>query len=185
LHREIKKTMDWIHDLFYEAGHLNSIQMGIRAILVMIGALLIFRISGQRTFGMHTAIDNIVMIILGGILGRVITGGAPFLPGMFATLVIVLLHRLLAWICLYNHDIGNIIKGRKLSLYKNGVLNTKTRKQALLSDADFMEGIRLATGSESLEGVDEVFIERNGRISVVKKQPPAKEDIAFTNKTTE
>jgi uncharacterized membrane protein YcaP (DUF421 family) len=43
-------------------------------------------------------------------------------------------------------------------------------RRALISEKDPMEGVRLQINQDSLKNVIEVFIERNGEISVVKKR---------------
>jgi len=43
-------------------------------------------------------------------------------------------------------------------------------KRSSISDKDIREGLRLKLNDESLEEVQEIFIERNGEISIVKKK---------------
>ena len=105
--------MEFINHLFGKEDQLTTLQMCGRGTIVFLAASIIMRIGSARTFGKESAIDHVVMIILGGILSRIITGAAPFVPVMASTFTIIIIHRLLAWICMYNRALGNLIKGEK------------------------------------------------------------------------
>lgn len=162
--------MEWLDHLFGKEDHLNTLQMSVRAVLVFLTALIIMRIGCSRTFGKEAALDNVVIILLGGVLGRVVTGASPFLPAMSACFSIILIHRLLAWICMYDHKVGNLIKGSKILLFNNGKPVTKNLKKTLITIDDLHEGIRLNLNEDDTGHVKDIFMERNGEISVVKKQ---------------
>lgn len=61
--------MHFIHELFGQGKNLNSLQMTCRGIVVFFFALILIRISGRRSFGIRTPLDNIIIILLGTILG--------------------------------------------------------------------------------------------------------------------
>jgi len=161
--------MEFINHLFGKEEELTLLQMCARGTLVFLTALIIMRIGSVRTFGKESAIDHVVMIILGGILSRVITGAAPFIPVMAATFTIIIIHRLLAWICMYNHILGNIIKGEKRVLYTEDKIIRSNMKKVVVSEEDLKQGIRLGLNEQDMKNVKEILIERNGEISVVKK----------------
>jgi len=46
-------------EMFGQGKDLNTLQMSCRGIVVFFIALLLIRISGRRSFGMHTPLDNI------------------------------------------------------------------------------------------------------------------------------
>ncbi|MDB5279601.1 MAG: hypothetical protein JWR61_4556 [Ferruginibacter sp.] len=161
--------MELINHLFGKEDQLTTLQMCARGVLVFLTALIIMRIGSVRTFGKESAIDHVVMIILGGILSRVITGASPFVPVMASTFTIIILHRLLARICIYNHTIGDIIKGKKRVLYSNNKIIESNMKKVLVSEEDLKQGVRLELNEHDTKHVDEILIERNGEISIVKK----------------
>jgi uncharacterized membrane protein YcaP (DUF421 family) len=161
--------MEWIQQLFGKENDLGILQVSIRGIIVFLAALLVLRIGSKRSFGKESAIDHVVMIILGGMLGRAITGAEPFLSVMAAVFSIIITHRLLAWICLSNHWMGKMIKGEKKILFSDGQPKEDNMKQSLITNADLDEGIRLMLNENKRDNVKEIFIERNGQMSVVKK----------------
>jgi uncharacterized membrane protein YcaP (DUF421 family) len=162
--------MECIRIIFGEGKDLDSLQMASRAVVAFLITLLLIRIAGIRTFGKKSAFDNVIIIMLGSILSRVVVGASPFIPTVAASLAFVLVHWFLAWISLYNDTIGRWIKGEKSCLYANGRENTENMKRARISHKDLVESVRLRINDESFEQVKEMFIERNGEISVVKKK---------------
>ncbi|HVU57762.1 MAG TPA: YetF domain-containing protein [Puia sp.] len=162
--------MEWIRIVFGEGKDLEWWQMSSRAVIAFFITLLLIRIAGIRTFGKKSAFDNVIIIMLGSILSRVVVGASPFIPTTVACLVFVLVHWLLARISVYSDLVGRLIKGEKASLYADGRKNEKNMKRSRISDKDLLEGLRLKINDERFEEVKEMFLERNGEISVVKKK---------------
>lgn len=143
--------------------------MVIRGTVVFFVAWLLLRIAGKRTFGQRAVIDYVIMIMLGAILSRAVIGASPFVPTLTTSAVIIIIHKFLAWVTFHNHKLGNVIKGDADCLYRNGKLVEENMKTTLITREDIMEGVRTEGNVSSLEEVEEVFIERNGDISIIKK----------------
>ena len=161
--------MKLIESIFGSGQNLTILQMCCRAVVIYIIAIVYIRLVGKRAFGKISSFDNIITITLGAMLSRAIVGISPFLHIVASTLVLILLHRLVAWITCSNHKIGRIIKGEPESLYKDGKLNETNLKQNYISHHDLMEGVRIHLNENNLDKVEEIFIERNGEFGVVKK----------------
>ena len=161
--------MHLIHMLFGTGKDLNSLQMICRAIVSFLITLILIRIAGIRTFGKRSAFDNVIVIMLGSIFSRVVVGASPFVPTTLACLAFVLVHSLLGWLSVRSDLIGRLVKGEKASLYKNGKINGKNMRRAMVSEKDLEESVRLRINSDDLQKVQEILIERNGDISVVRK----------------
>ena len=70
---------------------------------------------------------------------------------------------------MYSDTVSDLIKSKAISLYKNGKLDKKNMKRCDITMGDLMEGLRHNANIDSLEEAKEIFMERNGHISVVKK----------------
>ena len=144
--------------------------MCCRGIVVFFIALLLIRISGRRSFGLRTPLDNIISIMLGAVLSRAVVGASAFLPVIATCTVIVLLHRLLGWLIAHNRIISRIIEGNKMTLYQDGHFISQSMDKALVCEEDVMQGVRKSALTENLDQVDKIYMERNGDISAIKKE---------------
>src|SRR6266581_2290926 len=102
---------DMIHTLFGQGKDLNELQMACRAFVLFFIALAFIRFTGMRTFGIKSAFDDCIIIMLGAVLSRVITGASAFLPTLTAAFILVLVHRILAWISVSNKTVSHLVKG--------------------------------------------------------------------------
>lgn len=161
--------MEWIKIIFGEGSDLNCLQMSSRAVVTFFVALVQIRIAGIRTFGKRSAFDNVIMILLGSVLSRAVVGASPYIPTVVGCFVFVLVHWVLAWLSLYNDTVGRWVKGKKELLYADGKFNEKNMRRSRISMKDMEESLRLKTQQEGFEEIKEIFIERSGDISVIKK----------------
>ncbi len=161
--------MQTIHELFGQGTDLNSLQMALRAIVIFFIAFMLIRFTGMRVFGIKSAFDICVTIILGAVLARVIVGASPFIPTVISSLALVVVHRIIAVISVKNQLVSHFFKGIPYSLYKEGKLNDKNLKKCSVSYGDIMEEVRISVNQNSLDNIDEIFMERTGKISVIMK----------------
>lgn len=160
---------------FYEligegAETLTPLQMGIRAALVFIVALVLIRFSGRRAFGQRSPFDMVIAILLGAILSRaIVESDISFFGPIVAAVIICILHFAFALITTYSHGFGEIIKGKAMLLCKDGVKNKKAMRGSFITDRDLKEGIRKALHTDDESKVKEAWLERDGSITVIKK----------------
>jgi len=162
--------MIFLVQIFGEGKNLNVSQMCFRGIGVFLIALVMIRISGRRSFGVRTPLDNIILILLGATLSRAIVGATPFVPVVVTCFVIVLLHRALGSIIARSDRIARVAEGNKILLFSDGKFLRENMKKALLCKEDIMQGIRRAALTDNLDKIDKVYIERNGEISALTKE---------------
>lgn len=160
--------MNLLLTFFGEGDDLTPLQMGLRAFSIYIIALILIRISGIRTFGKKSAFDNVIVILLGAVLSRTIVGASPYWSTVAASLVLVCLHRLLAWLSLHYHKFGQLIKGKDRVLFSSGNFHKENMERCFLTDGDLLESIRLHANTTCFEDIKEIYMERSGRISVIK-----------------
>jgi uncharacterized membrane protein YcaP (DUF421 family) len=162
--------MDTLIEIFGQGKDLNVLQMSCRGVVVFFIALLLIRISGRRSFGMRTPLDNIISISLGAILSRAVVGASGFVAVIITCLVIVLLHRFLSWLILRSKIVRRLAEGNKILLFENGHFIGENIKKALVCEEDIMQGIRRTVLTDNLNKIDKVYMERNGEISAIKKE---------------
>jgi uncharacterized membrane protein YcaP (DUF421 family) len=173
---QIGAAINQVLGLDRDAYHLEVGHACARAIVVFLAGLAIMRVGNRRFLAKATPFDVLLGFVLGSVLSRAISGTAAFLPTLAASLVIVVLHRLLAAFVFKAHVIGQVIKGQPIVLIENGVVSEAAARQARFTEGDIAESLRLGGVSSAVE-VSLATIERNGMVSVVRKDrvkpPPA------------
>jgi uncharacterized membrane protein YcaP (DUF421 family) len=161
--------MNLLEALFGRGDHLSPLQMGVRALLTFFVALALVRVAGMRTFGRGSAFDRIVGIMLGAVLARGVVGASPYGATVVASAVIVVVHRVLAHVCLKHAGLERLLKGEHRLLYRDGVVDEHAMTRSGISRSDLLEGVRQSANVDSIEGIAAAYIESNGQITAVKK----------------
>ncbi|WP_114941161.1 DUF421 domain-containing protein [Mucilaginibacter endophyticus] len=161
--------MEVLTKLFGEGKDLNALQMSDRGVVMFVIALILIRISGRRSFGVRTPLDNIITISLGAVMSRAIVGASDFVPVVVCCFVIVLLHRLFGWLIAHSKAFGRFIEGDKMVLFEKERFNQEHMKDALVCEEDIMQGVRKSAMTEDMNKIEKVYMERNGEISSIKK----------------
>jgi len=161
--------MELLVEIFGKGKDLSPLQMGMRTVLVFFICLLYIRMSGKRSFGMHMPLDNVITILLGAILSRAVVGASPFIATITSGAVIVILYRLCSGLSVFSKLFGRLVKGREMIIYKDGSMQKKNMERCMVTEEDMQEEIRINANIDTFDKVKEMYVERNGEISVVKK----------------
>ncbi len=162
--------METINFLFGKGEHINMFQMSVRAFTMFIIMLVLIRVSGMRTFAKRSPFDTIVTIMLGAVLARGVVGASGFVDTIVASGVMVVMHRVVAWLAVRNKKFERLIKGTYIKLYNNGALLSEALEKTGMSENDLHESLRLETKKLTLSEIDTAFLETNGRISFILKR---------------
>ena len=84
--------------------------------------------------------------------------------------VIVLVHRLFAFIAYHSHWFGCLLKGRPEVIVEDGNLILATMRRNHISEHDLEEDLRLDAEMEDASKVKVARVERSGDISFIKKE---------------
>jgi uncharacterized membrane protein YcaP (DUF421 family) len=152
-----------------DAGYQTMAQLSVRAVVIFAFGILCIRIAGRRTFSQAAPLDIIVYLIVGSNLSRIVVGGANVFPSLAATLTLVVLHRLLAWLTVRRNFLSSLIKSDPTVLVRDGVVDDAALARHGMSSDDLLEALRL----QHVEDVREVrlaTLERGGEISVLPRK---------------
>src|SRR5262245_49368671 len=152
-----------------DASSLTFFQISVRGIIVFIAALVIVRCGDRRFLSQKTAFDAVLGFILASMLARAVNGTASFFPTLGGGFVLVILHRVLAYLAQRSHTFGNLIKGHADVVIRDGQLDYDVAKRNRLSTHDVEEDLRLDGNVRDIGDVSLGVFERNGRISVVRR----------------
>jgi uncharacterized membrane protein YcaP (DUF421 family) len=170
--------MDVIMRIFGEGRDLDAMQMAVRALAVFFATLVFIRISGRRSFGQRSPFDYVVAILLGATLSRVIVGASPAIPTLVASLVIVLVHRALAWACVHSPRLESFLVGVEREVFRDGQFDIRQMSAALITKTDVLETTRQELHTSELNDVQSAILERNGQVSLIRKRKtlPVRDD---------
>jgi uncharacterized membrane protein YcaP (DUF421 family) len=127
-----------------EPKDLTFIQISLRGVVVFIATLIMLRLGHKRSLSRKTAFDAVLLVILASVLSRAINGSAAFFATLGGGLVLVLLHRLLAFIAFHAHWFGCLIKGLPEVIIEDGNFVFGTMHGNHISKHDVEEDMRLS-----------------------------------------
>ena len=161
--------LDQILGLSLKSEQLGFWHMAARAFLMYFLLIAIVRAGKKRFLGRSTAFDVILVILIGSIAARALTGGAPYFPSVLAILTLVAMHWLFSLMSRSSASFSEVIKGTSTPLIRDGQVNMGHLRAAHMSLDDLQEDLRLE-GVGKVSEIEEARLERSGRLSVIKKE---------------
>ncbi len=145
-------------------------QMSLRAVIVFIAAIIMIRIGDERFMGRNRALDVMLGIVFGSVVSRAITGNSPFFPTLGASLVLVLLHWFMSFIAFRSDKFGDLVKGYKRLLIRDGEVQWENMKKSHTTENDLQEALRSNGHQPDIDRVESAHLERNGDISIIMRK---------------
>src|SRR5881628_2887284 len=136
-----------------EPKDLTFVQISVRGIIVFLATLIMVRLGHKRSLAHKTPFDAVLLVILASVLSRAINGSAAFFATLGGGLVLVLLHRLLAFIAYHSHWFGKLIKGQPDLIVEDGNLILSSMRRNHISRHDLEEDLRLDAQMEDASQV--------------------------------
>jgi uncharacterized membrane protein YcaP (DUF421 family) len=161
--------MDLIHDFWGVKDDISPLDIAARSAVMFILTLLMIRISGMRSFRKNNSFDMVIFFLIGGVLSRGVVGATPFISTLAAGLVLIVLHRIFARLSFYSTVFEKATKGERVLIYKDGKFIKKNMKKVDVTTLEVYEDLRVDFQCESLEGFAEVYVEKTGEISFIRK----------------
>ena len=149
-------------------GDLSIPDIAARAILVYAALLVILRIGKKRSLSRATALDVVIVITIGSIAGRGITGNAPLLNCIAAVCCLMAVHWTISFVTRDNARLSAWVEGRPTSIIIDGRLDEEALRNAHMSKEDLREDLRRG-GASDVSEVKLAVLERSGRLSVIKR----------------
>jgi uncharacterized membrane protein YcaP (DUF421 family) len=135
--------------------------------MVYLCSVLIFKGAKKRLMGQNSAFDIVMLVILGSAISRAINGSAPFIPTMAAAIVLVLLHRLTAWLSFRSARVARLVEGEAAPLMTDGRIDWEQMRKHDITEQDLQSAVRLAIHRDSLSDAKDIYLEASGKLTVV------------------
>lgn len=142
----------------------------IRTLIMYIFVVGALRLMGKRQIGELEASELVVTIIISDIAAIPITNiEVPLLTNAAAILVLMVLEMALSYLAYRNTAVRMVLYGKPSTFYRNGSFNQQEMMHQRFNVADIMEELR-NNGICSLNDVEFIVMETNGKVSVILKQ---------------
>lgn len=161
--------MDFLTEWWGVKDEISPLEVIARGITMFVAMLLLLRFTGMRSFSKGSVFDNVIIILLGAVLGRGVVGGTPFFSALIGGIVLLLIHKFISRLTFYNKWAGRRIKGNPTLLYKDGNFLYDNMKESDITEHDIYEELRLSLHKKEFDSVDEIFMERSGKLSFILK----------------
>ncbi len=151
-----------------KADGLSILQVCFRAFVVYVVLIGYVRFGKKRFLGRATAFDAILVIIIGSIASRAISGTAPFVASLAGTFILIVVHWLISYFTEASPTLSYLTKGHDTVVIRNGRVDQRALRDVHMSRDDLDEDLR-EEGVRSPREVKEARLERSGKLSVIKK----------------
>jgi len=150
---------------FMDSG--NFLSIAIRAAAIYAFIIFAVRVSGKRGIGQATALDFIIALAVGDIIGEMAYGTENLLKGFGIILVWIVLHGVLAYLEIKIPTMERIVSGSKTLVIRDGkILKRELHKEQVTED-ELMELLRnLSIEKDDLPKIRKAYLETSGSISV-------------------
>lgn len=142
--------------------------------IVVVGTLayaalvLLLRVSGKRTLVQMNAFDFLITVALGASFGRVLTArSVALVEAITAFALLVALQYAVAWLQVRSSRFAHASTSPPTLLYFRGRILHDALRRERLTEAELRTAIR-EHGAGSLEAVEAVVLESDGRFAVIK-----------------
>ncbi|HEY0041664.1 MAG TPA: YetF domain-containing protein [Flavisolibacter sp.] len=161
--------MDFLTEWWGVEDNISPLEVIGRGAAMFVIMLILLRFTGMRSFSKGSVFDNVIIILLGAVLGRGVVGGTPFFSALIGGIVLLLIPKFISRLTFYNKWAGRHIKGNAVLLYKEGKFLYERMKECDITEHDIYEELRLSIHKKEMDVVDEVYMERSGKISFILK----------------
>jgi uncharacterized membrane protein YcaP (DUF421 family) len=141
----------------------------VHAIFGYLFLLLMVRILARRPGAQMTPFEFVLIFLLGGVIILATAGDDRSMTNCYGGVIVVcMMHRLMGWLKQRSPKLGAIIDGTPILLLKDNRWQSASMDQARIDDTDVMAAAR-AKGLKTLDQIKYAVLERNGAITVIKK----------------
>jgi uncharacterized membrane protein YcaP (DUF421 family) len=142
----------------------------INAVVGYVFLIFIVRILARRPGAQMTPFEFVLIFLIGGLIILATAGEDRSMTNCFGAVVaICFMHRIVASAKQKWPRLGAVIDGTPVVLLKDGEWQGEAMNDMRLGDTDVMASAR-TKGVRSLDQIKYAVLERNGAISIIKKQ---------------
>jgi len=142
----------------------------IRAVVIYMFLLILFRLSGKRSLAQLTTIDFVLLLMIGEATeSAIMMDDNSVLGAMLVIGTLVFLDLFLAKLSTRFDLVDKVANGVPVIILKDGVILQERMEREGIEVDDILEFARMDQGLESLDQVKYAVLEKDGQISIIPK----------------
>lgn len=148
------------------------LQIMVRATVVYVALLVMFRLAGKRELGQMTVLDFVVILIISNAVQNAMIGTDTSLTGgLVAAATLIIVDRSVDWTGFRYRWFGGKLAGSPTLLVHDGRLIEQHLRREGITTEELMAALR-AHGIDTLPAVRDAVLEVDGTISVIPADRP-------------
>lgn len=152
----------------------------IRAAIIYLIVIVVFRAMGKRQVGQIQPYELILVIMVADFASSPLEGsGTPLINGILPIFALVLINSIITIITYKSQKLKSIINGKPTVLVHNGKIDVNEMKKQAFSVSDLLEELRLG-GFSDITSVGCAILESSGKLSIFpisQKRPISPKDV--------
>jgi uncharacterized membrane protein YcaP (DUF421 family) len=140
----------------------------LRAVIIYFFLLLMFRVSGKRSFSEMTSFDFVLLLIIAEATQQALIGNDfSITQGLIVIVCLVSIDILISLAKQYFPRVEKLVDGVPLVIVENGRPCRRLMNKARVDEKDILAAARERQGLESMEQIKYAVLERSGGISII------------------
>ena len=140
-----------------------------RGAIIYAVLLVMVRVAGKRTVGQFTPFDLLVVMLLSEAVSNSLSGGDNSIPGgLLIAATLIGLNMAIAFITSHSRKAAELVDGTAVLLGRDGQIFDEAVKRNRVAEGDVQQALR--EQDCSLEEMQCVFLEADGKITILKKK---------------
>ncbi|MBX0332889.1 DUF421 domain-containing protein [Pontibacter sp. HSC-14F20] len=143
----------------------------IRALVLYVFLLIIFRVSGKRTLYEATVFDFVLLLIIAETAEQALVGEDHSIMSGFVMIITLLLADIsLSLLKQKFKHFGKVLDGVPVIILDDGKLLHDRLKKVRVDEADILESARELQGLQRLDQIKYAILEKDGKITIIPKK---------------
>jgi uncharacterized membrane protein YcaP (DUF421 family) len=140
----------------------------VKAMIVYVGLLILFRLSGKRTLAEVSPFDLVLLLIISEATQSALVDSDNSMTNAFLLVTtLIAMNVLMSEIKLRWKGAGRVLDSTPLVIVENGKPIMEHMRKERVDVEDVLDTARETHGLESLEQIGYAVLERNGMISII------------------
>ncbi len=158
------RPFDW-HQLW--APELSPLEIVVRATIVYLGVLVLFRLVGRKELARYSPFDFLLILLVSQGLRQTLVGSDKSLTsGFLAVATLLALDLLLSWLSFRSRRFAGVVEGFPSKLVEDGRPIEEALRRSRFSLDELRARLR-RYGIDRLEWVESAWLERDGNVTFV------------------